>query len=59
MAKKTSYPKNDIRVLLLEGLSPTAVESFRAAGYSNIQTFEKSLPELTRQFKNIPLGRTK
>lgn len=45
MAKKTSYPKNDIRVLLLEGLSATAVESFRAAGYSNIQTHNKSLPE--------------
>ena len=32
--KKTSYPKQDIRVLLLEGVSQTAVETFRAAGYS-------------------------
>ena len=45
MAKKTSYPKNDIRILLLEGLSQSAVDSFRAAGYSQIQLFDKSLPE--------------
>ena len=43
--KKTSYPKQDIKVLLLEGISPSAVETFRAAGYSNIVTHAKSLPE--------------
>ncbi|GAC1627516.1 MAG: phosphoglycerate dehydrogenase [Nevskia sp.] len=43
--KKTSYPKQDIKVLLLEGVSQTAVEHFRAAGYSNIEFHEKSLPE--------------
>ena len=43
--KKTSYPKQDIRVLLLEGVSRTAVETFRAAGYSQIEFHEKSLPE--------------
>ena len=43
--KKTSYPKQDIKVLLLEGISPNAVETFRAAGYSNIVTHAKSLPE--------------
>ncbi|MCR6627330.1 MULTISPECIES: phosphoglycerate dehydrogenase [Pseudoxanthomonas] len=43
--KKTSYPKQDIRVLLLEGVSQTAVETFRAAGYSQIEFHEKSLPE--------------
>lgn len=43
--KKTSYPKQDIKVLLLEGVSQTAVESFRAAGYSQIEFHEKSLPE--------------
>ncbi|WP_460760878.1 phosphoglycerate dehydrogenase [Lysobacter fragariae] len=45
MTQKTSYPKSDIRVLLLEGLSQTAVDSFRAAGYSQIETHDKSLPE--------------
>ncbi|MBD9477721.1 phosphoglycerate dehydrogenase [Pseudoxanthomonas sp. PXM02] len=43
--KKTSYPKQDIRVLLLEGVSQTAMETFRAAGYTQIEFHEKSLPE--------------
>ncbi|NEL81494.1 MAG: phosphoglycerate dehydrogenase, partial [Xanthomonas perforans] len=43
--KKTSFPKQDIRVLLLEGISPTAVDVFRAAGYSQIELHAKSLPE--------------
>ena len=43
--KKTSYPKRDIRILLLEGLSQTAVETFKAAGYTNIEQHAKSLPE--------------
>ena len=43
--KKTSYPKQDIKVLLLEGISPSAVETFHAAGYTRIETHPKSLPE--------------
>lgn len=43
--KKTSYPKQDIRILLLEGVSQTAVETFRAAGYQQIEQHAKSLPE--------------
>ena len=43
--KKTSFPKSDIRVLLLEGVSQTAVDTFRAAGYQQIEFHEKSLPE--------------
>ena len=43
--KKTSYPKQDIRVLLLERVSRTAVDTFRAAGYTQIEFHEKSLPE--------------
>ena len=42
---KTSFPKQDIKVLLLEGVSRSAVESFRQAGYSQIEYHEKSLPE--------------
>lgn len=42
---KTSFPRSDIRVLLLEGVSQTAVKSFRAAGYTQIEYHEKSLPE--------------
>lgn len=43
--KKTSFPKQDIRILLLEGVSQSAVETFRSAGYSQIDFHEKSLPE--------------
>ena len=43
--KKTSFPKQDIRVLLLEGVSQTAVEVFSAAGYSQIEAHSKALPE--------------
>ncbi|MDR1074900.1 MAG: phosphoglycerate dehydrogenase [Xanthomonadaceae bacterium] len=42
---KTSYPKQGIKILLLEGISQTAVEAFRAAGYSQIEQHDKSLPE--------------
>ena len=40
---KTSYPRKDIHVLLLEGVSPSAVEAFRSAGYSSIETHAGSL----------------
>ena len=43
--KKTSYPKQDIRVLLLEGISQSAIDTFTAAGYSQIELHEKSLPD--------------
>ena len=43
--KKTSFPKSDIRVLLLECVSQTAVDTFRAAGYEHIEFHDKSLPE--------------
>ena len=40
---KTSYPRKDIQVLLLEGVSPSAVAVFRDAGYSSIETHAGSL----------------
>lgn len=43
--KKTSYPKQDIRILLLEGVSQTAIDTFHAAGYTQIEHHTKSLPE--------------
>ncbi len=43
--KKTSFPKQDIRVLLLEGVSQSAVDVFAAAGYTQIECHQKSLPE--------------
>ena len=41
----TSFPKHDIKVLLLEGVSRTALATFEGAGYSNIEYHEKSLPD--------------
>ncbi len=40
-----SLDKNKIRILLLEGIHPSAVEAFHAAGYTNIETVAKALPE--------------
>ncbi len=42
---KTSLPKSEIKILLLEGIHPRAAESFAADGYTNIESYEKSLPE--------------
>ncbi len=39
----TSFPKSDIRVLLLEGISTTAAQAFSDAGYSDIRRFDKAL----------------
>ena len=54
---KTSYPKQDIKVLLLEGVSQTALESLRAAGYSNIEFHEKAIApdELKRRIADVHL----
>ena len=45
MNHTTSYPKSDIHVLLLEGVSQSAIDTFRAAGYSSIEVHAKALPE--------------
>lgn len=42
---QTSFPRQDIKVLLLEGVSASAVENFRRAGYSQVELHAKSLPE--------------
>lgn len=42
---KTSFPKEGIRVLLLEGVSQSAVDTFRNAGYTQIEYHKKALPE--------------
>ncbi|HKE27581.1 MAG TPA: phosphoglycerate dehydrogenase [Bryobacteraceae bacterium] len=41
--KTTSLAKNKIKVVLLEGVHPTAAEAFRADGYSNVVCHPKSL----------------
>ena len=40
---KTSFPKQDIRVVLFEGISQSAVDVFRAAGYEQVELLSKSL----------------
>jgi len=40
---KTSFPKQDIRVVLFEGISQSAVEVFKAAGYEQVELLSKSL----------------
>ena len=42
---KTSLDKRKIKILLLEGVHPTAVDSFRRNGYTNIEQHPKALPE--------------
>jgi len=40
-----SLPKNKIKILLLEGLDPSAVDAFKADGYTELEYHKKSLPE--------------
>ncbi len=43
--KKISLPKHNIRILLLEGVHRSAVQSFEADGYSTIEYHAEALPE--------------
>ena len=42
---KTSLDKSKIKILLLEGVHQTAVDNFKASGYTNIEYHPKSLSE--------------
>lgn len=42
---KTSLDKAKIKILLLEGIHPSAVEAFRRDGYTDLEVHPKSLPE--------------
>ena len=42
---KYSLDKDKIKVLLLEGVHPNTVETFRAAGYTNVEYLKGSLEE--------------
>jgi D-3-phosphoglycerate dehydrogenase / 2-oxoglutarate reductase len=42
---KLSLDKQKIAILLLEAIHPSAVEAFRADGYTNVTRHEKALPE--------------
>lgn len=45
MSTHTSYPKDKIKILLLEGIHPSAVQEFNAAGYTNIELLKGALNE--------------
>ena len=44
-AAKTSYPKEKIKVLLLENISEIAVKNFQKQGYAQVQKLSKALSE--------------
>lgn len=51
----TSYPKEKIRVLLLEGIHDEAVKAFKAAGYVQVERLSKALSEeeLIEKIKDV------
>jgi D-3-phosphoglycerate dehydrogenase / 2-oxoglutarate reductase len=53
----TSYPKEKIKVLLLENVSETAVKNFTRNGYTQVEKLSKALPEdqLIQAVKNVHL----
>lgn len=42
---ETSLAKNQMKIVLLEGIHSSAVEAFKADGYTGVEYFEKSMPE--------------
>jgi len=55
METKTSYPREKIRVLLLENISDKAVARFTDDGYSNVEKLTKALSEeeLIRKIRDV------
>jgi len=54
---KTSYPKEKIKILLLENISERAVKRFTSNGYTNVERLSKALPEeeLIKKMKEVHL----
>lgn len=52
---KTSYPKEKIKVLLLENISDAAVKKFVDSGYVSVEKLTKALPEdeLIKKIKDV------
>ena len=53
----TSYPKEKIKILLLENISDTAVQNFTRNGYIQVEKLTKALPEeeLIEKIKDVHL----
>lgn len=41
--ENTSFPKEKIKIVLLESISPSAIDEFHRAGYTNIETYKGAL----------------
>lgn len=56
-SKLTSYPKDKIKILLLENISDVSVEEFKEAGYTNIKKLTAALDEkeLIQEIKDVHL----
>jgi D-3-phosphoglycerate dehydrogenase len=54
---KTSYPKEKIKILLLENISETAVKRFTNNDYTSVEKLSKALPEeeLLKKIKDVHL----
>ncbi len=57
MKTSTSYPRNKIRILLLENISDAAVDELRAGGYADVERISGALSEdeLTKVVKGMHL----
>lgn len=55
--KPTSYPKDKIKIVLLENISDAAVEEFKEAGYTNVKKLSGALEEkdLIQELKDVHL----
>ena len=42
---QTSYPKDKIKIMLMEGIHQNAVDTFHKYGYTNVDHYTKALPE--------------
>ncbi len=56
-SKTTSYPKDKIKILLLENISDVSVEEFKEAGYANVRKLTGALDEneLIKEIKDVHL----
>ncbi|HSK74405.1 MAG TPA: phosphoglycerate dehydrogenase [Pyrinomonadaceae bacterium] len=52
---QTSYPRNKIKILLLENVSDSAVEEFKQSGYAEIKKISGAIgePDLIKEIKGV------
>lgn len=57
MSKNTSYPKDKIKILLLENISDVSVQEFKEAGYASVEKLSGALDEkeLAQKIKDVHL----